>query len=57
MYGDAPTENEPARVLVIMIGTSNFLPIFLYDFIGISLEIVGGMGYWCFGLVVWVGNG
>ena len=34
----------------------NFLPIFLYDFIGISMEIVGGMGYgicrWCNGLVV-----
>jgi len=36
-----------------------FLPIFLYAFIGISLEIVGGMGcgicWWCYGLVV-VGN-
>jgi len=38
----------------------NILPIFLYDFIGISLETVGGMGYgmgygicyWCNGLVV-----
>ena len=38
----------------------NILPIFLYDFIGISLETVGGMGYgmgygicyWCYGLVV-----
>ena len=29
----------------------NFLPNFLYDFIGISLEIVYGMGYWCFGYV------
>ena len=38
----------------------NILPIFLYDFIGISLETVGGMGYgvlgmvllWCNGLVI-----
>jgi len=42
----------------------NFLPIFIYAFIGISLEIVGGMDYgmgygicyWCNGLVI-VGSG
>jgi hypothetical protein len=34
----------------------NFLPNFLYDFIGDSLEIVGGMGcgicWWCNGMVL-----
>jgi len=39
----------------------NILPIFLYDFIGISLETVGGMGYGVLGMVLyvvlWVGNG
>ena len=34
----------------------NFLPIFLYDFIGVHMGIVYGMVYgvmgWCYGLVV-----
>ena len=34
-----------------------FLYIFLYDFIGISLEIVGGMGYGVLGMVFIGGMG
>jgi len=33
----------------------NFLPIFLYAFIGISLEIVVGMGYGVLGMVFVIG--
>jgi hypothetical protein len=37
-----------------------FLPTYLYDFIGDSLETVGGMGYgvcmWYLLLVLWVDN-
>ena len=39
-----------------MVWVGNFLPIFLYDFIGILMEIVYGMGYgvsyWWYGLVM-----
>jgi len=34
----------------------NFLPVFLYDFIGVLMEIVYGVvysiSYWCYGLVM-----
>ena len=50
----------PTLLLFLYIFLPNILPIFLYDFIGISLENVGGMGYcvcmWCYGLVM-VGSG
>jgi len=50
----------PTLQLFLYYFLPNILPIFLYAFIGDSLEIVGGMGYgmgygicyWCYGLVV-----
>ena len=33
----------------------NILPNFLYDFIGISLKTVGGMGYGVLGMVFVIG--
>jgi len=50
----------PTLQLFLYYFLPNILPNFLYAFIGISLETVGGMGYgtgygicrWCNGLVI-----